>query len=283
MLILDEPTAGLDVLASRFLRDFVRAERDRGKAVVFSTHYLAEAELLCDRIGLLHRGRLLAEGTPAALRALAGDAPSLEEAFLRLVAAVSGPLADATTASVKLRDVRLVAGKELRETLRDRRTLAVMVLFPLVVYPLVSLVTAQVMAGARGPRRGHAGARRGDRPGRARRRAPAPRLAARRHGGCRRHRRRPRDASAERGRRPAPTRRRSGAAGAARAAAHGALLYDETREASRAARDRVDAGARRRRRRALPRRPSPSSARASPRAPRWAATCCRRSCRWSWW
>ena len=46
-----------------------RAERDRGKAVVFSTHYLAEAELLCDRIGLLHRGRLLAEGTPAALRA----------------------------------------------------------------------------------------------------------------------------------------------------------------------------------------------------------------------
>jgi sodium transport system permease protein len=47
---------------------------------------------------------------------------------------------------VKLRDVRLVAGKELRETLRDRRTLAVMVLFPLVVYPLVLLVTTQVMA-----------------------------------------------------------------------------------------------------------------------------------------
>jgi sodium transport system ATP-binding protein len=92
VLILDEPTAGLDVLASRFLRDFVRAERDRGKAVLFSTHYLAEAELLCDRIGLLHRGRLLAEGTPAALRAAAGDAPSLEEAFLRLVAA-EAPLA----------------------------------------------------------------------------------------------------------------------------------------------------------------------------------------------
>ena len=91
VLVLDEPTAGLDVLASRFLRAFVRAERDRGKAVVFSTHYLAEAELLCDRIGLLHQGRLLAEGTPAALRAAAGDAPSLEEAFLRLVAAVDAP------------------------------------------------------------------------------------------------------------------------------------------------------------------------------------------------
>jgi sodium transport system ATP-binding protein len=85
VLILDEPTVGLDVLASRFLREFVRGERDRGKAVVFSTHYLAEAELLCDRIGLVHRGRMLAEGTPAALRALAGGAASLEEAFLRLV------------------------------------------------------------------------------------------------------------------------------------------------------------------------------------------------------
>jgi sodium transport system ATP-binding protein len=86
VLVLDEPTAGLDVLASRFLRAFVRAERDRGKAVVFSTHYLAEAELLCDRIGLLHAGRLLTEGTPGELRAAAGGAPSLEEAFLRLVA-----------------------------------------------------------------------------------------------------------------------------------------------------------------------------------------------------
>ena len=83
VLILDEPTVGLDVLASRFLRDFVRAERDRGKAVIFSTHYLAEAELLCDRIGLLHKGRMLAEGSPAALRARAGGTSSLEEAFLR--------------------------------------------------------------------------------------------------------------------------------------------------------------------------------------------------------
>jgi len=90
VLILDEPTVGLDVLASRFLRDYVRAERDRGKAIVFSTHYLAEAELLCDRIGLLYRGRLLAEGTPPALRARAAGAASLEEAFLRLVEQIEG-------------------------------------------------------------------------------------------------------------------------------------------------------------------------------------------------
>jgi sodium transport system ATP-binding protein len=91
VLILDEPTVGLDVLATRFLRDFVRAERERGKTVIFSTHYLAEAELLCDRIGLMYRGAMLAEGTPVSLRAAAGGAAngpasSLEEAFLALVA-----------------------------------------------------------------------------------------------------------------------------------------------------------------------------------------------------
>jgi sodium transport system ATP-binding protein len=83
VLILDEPTSGLDILASRFMRDFVRSERERGRAILFSTHYLAEAELLCDRIGFLHRGRLLCEGTPAAIRSRAG-ASSLEEAFLAL-------------------------------------------------------------------------------------------------------------------------------------------------------------------------------------------------------
>jgi sodium transport system ATP-binding protein len=88
-LILDEPTSGLDVLASRYLRDFVRGERDRGKAIVFSTHYLAEAELLCDRIGFLFRGRLLREGTPAGLRAEYG-VTTLEEAFLKVVDAQSG-------------------------------------------------------------------------------------------------------------------------------------------------------------------------------------------------
>ena len=99
VLILDEPTVGLDVLATRFLRDFVRAERERGKAVVYSTHYLAEAELICDRIGLLHRGRMLAEGTPAALRAAAGNATSLEEAFLVLVESLEGAPARAAPPS----------------------------------------------------------------------------------------------------------------------------------------------------------------------------------------
>ena len=83
VLILDEPTSGLDVLASRFMRDFIRGERERGKAMLFSTHYLAEAELLCDRIGFLHHGRLLVEGSPAEIRARTGKG-TLEEAFLAL-------------------------------------------------------------------------------------------------------------------------------------------------------------------------------------------------------
>jgi sodium transport system ATP-binding protein len=90
VLILDEPTSGLDVLASRFMRDFILAERARGKAVLFSTHYLAEAELLCDRIGFLHRGRLLAEGSPTEIRAQTGKS-TLEEAFLALAQEPEGP------------------------------------------------------------------------------------------------------------------------------------------------------------------------------------------------
>jgi len=90
VLILDEPTSGLDVLASRFMRDFILAERTRGKAVLFSTHYLAEAELLCDRIGFLHHGRLIAEGSPGVIRAQTGKS-TLEEAFLTLVAEPGEP------------------------------------------------------------------------------------------------------------------------------------------------------------------------------------------------
>jgi sodium transport system ATP-binding protein len=83
VLILDEPTSGLDVLASRFLRDAIANERAAGKAILYTTHYLAEAELLCTRVGLIHHGRILAEGTPLELRERTG-AISLEEAFLGL-------------------------------------------------------------------------------------------------------------------------------------------------------------------------------------------------------
>lgn len=68
ILILDEPTLGLDVLTNRLILDFIRRQRRQGKTILLSTHYLDEAERLCDRIGLLHRGKLVAEGTLDELR-----------------------------------------------------------------------------------------------------------------------------------------------------------------------------------------------------------------------
>ncbi|HBE73887.1 MAG TPA: ABC transporter ATP-binding protein [candidate division Zixibacteria bacterium] len=59
VLILDEPTLGLDIMTSRTIIDFIRSSAMAGKTVIFSTHYMEEAELLCSRIGLLHRGRLM--------------------------------------------------------------------------------------------------------------------------------------------------------------------------------------------------------------------------------
>ena len=90
VLILDEPTANLDVVASRFVAEFIREARGRRRAVLFSTHYMTEAELLCDRVGLLHQGRLLREGPPAALHQGAG---SLEQAFLDLLGGAGDPAA----------------------------------------------------------------------------------------------------------------------------------------------------------------------------------------------
>jgi ABC-type multidrug transport system ATPase subunit len=84
LLILDEPTLGLDVLTNRVILEFIRAERDRGKCILLSTHYLDEAESLCDRIGLLHQGKLVAEGDMDQLRELTG-LDRLTEIFLQVV------------------------------------------------------------------------------------------------------------------------------------------------------------------------------------------------------
>jgi len=72
VMLLDEPTRGLDVLGSQVVIDYVRRLRDEGKAVIVSTHRLDEAERLCDRFGLLHQGRLRLEGTLAELRVATG-------------------------------------------------------------------------------------------------------------------------------------------------------------------------------------------------------------------
>ena len=72
VMLLDEPTRGLDVLGSQVVVDYIAQLRGRGKAVIVSTHRLDEAERLCDRFGLLHNGRLQLEGTLAELRDATG-------------------------------------------------------------------------------------------------------------------------------------------------------------------------------------------------------------------
>ena len=86
VLLLDEPTVGLDPAGARQLKDVLRGLCADGRTVFLSTHVLEVAELLCDRVGVVHQGRLVAVETPAELRTAVG-AGSLEEAFLRLTGA----------------------------------------------------------------------------------------------------------------------------------------------------------------------------------------------------
>jgi sodium transport system ATP-binding protein len=84
VLILDEPTTGLDVLASASMIEFIESRRAAGTCVLFSTHVLSEAERLCDRIGIIFRGRLLASGTIAELSQRTGKT-WLADVFLEIV------------------------------------------------------------------------------------------------------------------------------------------------------------------------------------------------------
>jgi sodium transport system ATP-binding protein len=84
VMVFDEPTLGLDVMAARTIVSFIRECREHGKTVIFSTHVMTEAEKLCDTIGIIHNGRLLAEGTLAQLRERFSE-EGLEEIFVRVV------------------------------------------------------------------------------------------------------------------------------------------------------------------------------------------------------
>ena len=65
--IFDEPTLGLDVISSTSIIDFMKGEKERGKTILYSTHYMEEAQYLCDRVLLLNHGKIICEDTPAHL------------------------------------------------------------------------------------------------------------------------------------------------------------------------------------------------------------------------
>jgi ABC-type multidrug transport system ATPase subunit len=91
VLILDEPTLGLDVLSNRLILSFIRSQAEAGKTVILSTHALDEIETLCARIGLIHNGRLVADDTLAGLQEATGR-ERLSEVFLSLIGATDEPL-----------------------------------------------------------------------------------------------------------------------------------------------------------------------------------------------
>ncbi len=78
--IFDEPTLGLDIISSKAIIDFMKQERERGKSVLYSTHYMEEAEFMCDRIVMIDKGSIIASGTPQELKEETGTT-NLRDAF----------------------------------------------------------------------------------------------------------------------------------------------------------------------------------------------------------
>lgn len=84
VLVLDEPTVGIDAQSRNLIFENLRSLRAAGMTIIYTTHYMEEAEQLCDRVAIMDKGALVAEGTPQALIERVGGCASLEETFLRL-------------------------------------------------------------------------------------------------------------------------------------------------------------------------------------------------------
>lgn len=84
VMIFDEPTSGLDVLVARNVLQTINLLRDQGKCIIFSTHIMREVEKLCERIAVIHRGRILAIGSVKELAEQYGQ-PDMEELFFELI------------------------------------------------------------------------------------------------------------------------------------------------------------------------------------------------------
>ena len=65
--IFDEATSGLDIISSKIILDFIKEEKQKGKCILYSTHYMEEAENICDRVILIHHGKIIKEGTPSSI------------------------------------------------------------------------------------------------------------------------------------------------------------------------------------------------------------------------
>lgn len=82
--ILDEATSGLDIISSQVILDFIKEERDKGKCIIYSTHYMEEAENICDRVVLVNKGEIIAIGTPDEINKKT-KSTNLRDAFFKLI------------------------------------------------------------------------------------------------------------------------------------------------------------------------------------------------------
>lgn len=105
IILMDEPTVGLDPLGARMLRDVIRKLKERGKTVLLTTHYMYEADELCDRIAIIHRGKIVAMDTPRGLKQSVKGNEAIEVSVDR-----AGP--DALDRIKALRGVKALTVKE---------------------------------------------------------------------------------------------------------------------------------------------------------------------------
>ncbi len=145
VLIFDEATAGLDVLAARALLKTVAELREHNKCIVFSTHIMREVEKLCDRVAILHRGQILAEGTLEELRhRLPRAGPRRVVLSVDLAARREAGDRGSGMNRMNWSNVRLILAREIRDQLRDRRTMFMIVAMPILLYPLLGMAFLQV-------------------------------------------------------------------------------------------------------------------------------------------
>ena len=82
--ILDEATSGLDIISSQIILDFIKEEKKKGKTILYSTHYMEEAENICDRVIMINKGVVIKEGTPDEVRKDTKTS-NLRDAFFKLI------------------------------------------------------------------------------------------------------------------------------------------------------------------------------------------------------
>lgn len=86
--ILDEATSGLDIISSQIILNFIKEERKKGKIILYSTHYMEEAENICDNVVMINKGVVIKEGTPEEIRNIT-NTTNLRDAFFELIGGVS--------------------------------------------------------------------------------------------------------------------------------------------------------------------------------------------------